>query len=130
MNSPKSELLHQVQALEENRIALTVAGNFDRLECCLSDNLAYGHSTGTLDTKASMLKFLRERTVEYVSITSELDVATRLAPGIVLASGLLTTKVKVVGQLKELSGRYTAVWRQDGDQWKLEALQGSNRNST
>ncbi len=127
MNSPKSELLHQVQALEENRIALTVAGDFDGLERCLSDNLAYGHSTGTLDTKASMLKFLRERTVEYVSITSELDVATRLAPDIVLASGLLTTKVKVVGQLKELSGRYMVVWRQNEGQWKLEALQGSNK---
>jgi len=127
VNSPKSELLYQVQALEENRIALTVTGDFDGLERCLSDNLAYGHSTGTLDTKASMLKLLRERTVEYVSIVSELDVATRLAPDVLLASGLLTTKVKVVGQLKELSGRYMVVWRQSDGQWKLEALQGSNK---
>jgi len=127
VNSPKSELLYQVQALEENRIALTVTGDFDGLERCLSDNLAYGHSTGTLDTKASMLKLLREGIVEYVSIVSELDVASRLAPDVVLASGLLTTKVKVVGQLKELSGRYMVVWRQHKGGWKLEALQGSNK---
>lgn len=123
-------LLANMQRLEDYRIVLTLSGDFDMLADVLSDNLVYGHSTGSLDTKASMLKLLREGTVEYVSIVSELDVASRLASGIVLVSGMLTTQVKVLGQLKELSGRYMAVWRQDGDQWKLEALQGSNRNSS
>ena len=125
-----NDLLLNMQSLEDYRIVLTLSGDFDLLADVLSDNLVYGHSTGSLDTKASMLKLLREGTVEYVSIKSALDVATRLASGVVLVSGMLDTRVKVLGQLKELSGRYMAVWRQNGDQWTLEALQGSNRNST
>jgi ketosteroid isomerase-like protein len=121
------DLLMQMQGLEDYRIRLTLAGDFDALADVLSDNLAYGHSTGALDTKTSMLKLLREGTVEYVSITSALDVANRIGSGVFLVSGLLTTRVKVLGQPKELSGRYMAVWCQDGDQWKLEALQGSNK---
>jgi ketosteroid isomerase-like protein len=121
------DLLTEMQGLEDYRIVLTLSGDFDMLADMLSDNLVYGHSTGSLDTKTSMLKLLRERTVEYVSIVSSLDVANRLASGVVLVSGMLTTRVKVLGQLKELSGRYMAVWRQDGDRWKLEALQGSNK---
>ena len=124
------DLLANMQGLEDYRIVLTLSGDFDMLADVLSDNLVYGHSTGSLDTKASMLKLLREGTVEYVSIKSTLDVATRLASGVVLVSGMLDTSVKVLGQLKELSGRYMAVWCQNGDRWKLEALQGSNRNST
>ena len=125
-----NDLLLNMQSLEDYRIVLTLSGDFDLLADVLSDNLVYGHSTGSLDTKASMLKLPREGTVEYVSIKSALDVATRLASGVVPVSGMLDTRVKVLGQLKELSGRYMAVWCQNGDQWKLEALLGSNRNST
>ena len=125
-----NDLLANMQGLEDYRIGLTLSGDFDMLADVLSDNLVYGHSTGSLDSKASMLNLLREGTVEYVSMVSELDVASRLASGVVLVSGMLTTHVKVLGQPRELSGRYMAVWRQNGDQWQLEALQGSNRNSS
>jgi ketosteroid isomerase-like protein len=121
------DLLTQMQGLENRRIALTLSGDFDALAEVLSNSLLYGHSTGTLDSKASMLKLLREGTVEYDSIESNLDAAISLAPDIVVVSGLLTTCVKVLGQPRSLSGRYMAVWRQREGQWQLEALQGSNK---
>ena len=121
------DLLAQMQGLENRRIRLTLSGDFDALADVLSDNLLYGHSTGTLDSKTSMLKLLREGTVEYVSIESALDAVTPLASDVVVVSGLLTTGVKVFGQPKSLSGRYMAVWRQRDGRWQLEALQGSNK---
>jgi hypothetical protein len=83
------DLLASMQALEDYRISLTLCGDFDALADVLSETLVYGHSTGTRDTKASMLKLLREGTVEYVSIVSALDTASRLAAGVVLVSGML-----------------------------------------
>lgn len=114
-------------ANEHRRCGAFVAGDMDAIAALLDDELRYTHSNGSVDTKASLLSLLASGAVRYEAISPKVEHVVLIGDDGVVLSGVLTTHAVLGEQVKELVGRYTAVWRAGSDSvWRLVALQGSN----
>ena len=118
--------LARFQALESRRVALLLAGDFDTVEAMLAETLIYGHSTGLVDNKASLMAGLRNGVVRYQSIVSRLSDALDVAGDVVVTSGVITIHANVHGQDGVFGGRFMQVWKRGTDGWLLQALQATN----
>ncbi len=120
------DLVAQFQELENRRTGYLLAGNLDAVESMLADTLVYGHSTGLVDNKCSLLSSLRQRTVRYLSISPEISEAVAIEKNVVVTGGLITIRAVVKGEEGTFGGRYMAVWHRVGAEWLLAALQATN----
>ena len=120
------DLLAMFQAIENRRVACLLDGDFDAVAGMLADTLIFGHSTGLVDDKASLLASYRSGGVQYLSIDSRLAQAVRLAEHVVLTSGRIAIRAVVNGTEGAFGGQFMAVWRRDDDAWVLQALQATN----
>jgi hypothetical protein len=113
-------------ALETERIQMMIHRDIEGLSNLLSDSLIYGHSSGLLDDKASLLDTIRSNVVRYVRVDSQLDCITYVTPETAVIGGWLRTEVIIKQEPKSVYGRYMAVWTHGLKRWQLQALQGSN----
>lgn len=120
------QLVKLLQGLENRRVSGLLEGDFDAVEAMLSDKLIYGHSTGLVDDKASLMKSIRAGTVEYLSIDSEIGDVTAIRPDVLAASGVITIRARVNGEEGRFGGRFMAVWAKEDEHWLLQALQATN----
>jgi hypothetical protein len=122
----ESSLVADFQELENRRVGYLLGEDFDAVELMLADSLIYGHSTGLVDDKRSLMASLRARTVRYLSISSKLTAALPLEENIVLTSGVIAIKARVNGEEGIFGGRFMAIWKNGSDGWLLQALQATN----
>jgi hypothetical protein len=118
--------LLEIQRLEDQRLALMIAGDVAGLEKILADELLYGHSSGQIDTKRAFLQMIDDQTLKYISIESKLDHVVAASAQIMIASGFLKTSAEIGETRKTVSGRYLAIWRSAENGPQLLALQGSS----
>ena len=119
------QLAALAQAIEDRRVACLLAGDFDAVAGMLGEGLIYGHSTGLVDDKASLLASYRSGKVQYRAIESRILKVSRVTDDVLVASGTIAILAVVDGAEGQFGGRYMAVWRRDGDAWRLEALQAA-----
>ena len=116
------DLVPRVLAAEQQRCAAMVAGDVDALDRLLGDELLYGHTSGTLDTKDAYLEKFRAGALTYPSMSSE-PVQVHVHGDVVLlwieARGHVTTPVVD----KDMHNRTLCVWQQRGDRVVLVAHQ-------
>jgi len=62
------QLAALAQAIEDRRVACLLAGDFDAVAGMLGEGLIYGHSTGLVDDKASLLASYRSGKVQYRAV--------------------------------------------------------------
>ena len=117
-------VLELAQSLENRRARAVMARDLAAVDSLLADGLLYCHSTGLIEGKATYIAKLAEGTATYHEFRSAVDHASRPAPDLLIATGSLHLDATVGGILHEVRGRFLTVWRHDGDEWRMEALQG------
>lgn len=118
-------LLPVLQAVENRRTSHLLNGDFDAVAGMLADTLVYGHSTGRVDDKASLLESYRNGTVEYRAIDSRLSKAIPITGDVALVTGVITIKAVVNGTEGMFGGPFMAVWSRQGTEWILQGLQAT-----
>jgi hypothetical protein len=110
-------------AADDERLAATQAGDPARLEAIFSDALHYAHSSGKVDTKASLIKSLVSHASVYESFDYKERKFTVIGPGLATMTGRVIVKVGPAGKPNELDLRFLAVWREENGRWRFLAWQ-------
>ncbi|MES2492236.1 MAG: nuclear transport factor 2 family protein [Pseudomonadota bacterium] len=116
--------LELAQHLESRRARAVMDRDIDTVDALMADGLLYCHSTGLIEGKSSYIAKLAEGTATYHEFRAEVDHAAMPVPDLIIAAGRLHLDATVAGTLHEVRGRFLTVWRRDGDEWRMEALQG------
>jgi hypothetical protein len=117
--------LAALQAADDARVAATLAGDGNKLTAILSDELRYAHSSGVVDTRASLIDALTSGRTKYVSWKYEDRSFSFPAPGIALMTGRTRIKVTKADGTAEMLLGYLGVWREEKGQWHFLAWQSA-----
>ncbi|MCX6951841.1 MAG: nuclear transport factor 2 family protein [Verrucomicrobia bacterium] len=110
-------------AADDERLAATKAGDAARLGAILSDDLHYTHSSGKVDTKASLIASLASKASVYESFDYKKRTFTLIGSGIATMTGRVITKVGPPGKPNELDLSFLAIWREENGKWRFLAWQ-------
>src|SRR5205085_8017864 len=105
------------------RVAATLAADRARLTAILSDDLRYAHSSGGVDTKASLVDAIASGKMKYQTIDYEQREFTFPAPGIALMTGRAKFKVAGATGVNDMTLAFLAVWREENGKWRFLAWQ-------
>jgi hypothetical protein len=113
-----------VLAVEDQRYGAMLGADVATLERLLDDALAYTHSNGVVDTKASYLAGVRDRVWEYKAISRENErVVVRGSCALVFCR--LRIDLLVRGAPRTVDSNSLAVWVADGPEHCLLAIHSS-----
>ena len=115
--------LAAVKAADDKRVAAMKSPDQERLNAVFSDELRYAHSTGSLDTKASLIDVLMSGKTKYFSYEYEDRVFTFPVPGIALMTGRAHVKVATATGDVDSVLSFLSVWREEKGQWRFLAWQ-------
>jgi Domain of unknown function (DUF4440) len=121
----ETDVLAAVRAADDVRIAATIAADATRLDAILSDELHYAHSSGVIDSKASLLESLTSHRMVYESVEHVVRDFVSAGPGLVLMRGRMLVRVGSATQRNLIDLNYLAVWREEGGRWRFLAWQSS-----
>lgn len=111
-------------AAEEARRLAMLAADVGVLGALLSNTLAYTHSTGVTDSKASYLQLLAGGALRY-------EVLEFVAPQVRLVgtAGLVSAVMRATalkGEVRrDIASSYLAVWEHTASGWVLQAVQAT-----
>ena len=111
-----------VAALEERRIAATVAADLQALDELLADDLVWTHANGNSDSKSEWLAKVGSGKVKYHSFVFE-EKRYREFDGTVVINGRGATSVYHHGGIDTFKMSITAVYAKSGQSWQLVAMQ-------
>jgi hypothetical protein len=114
-----------LKAADDERVAAMTGADRARLAAILSDDLRYAHSSGGVDTKASLTDAIVGGKTKYASFDYQERNFTFPVPGVALMSG--KANVKVIGASGEnlLALSFLAVWREEQGKWRFLAWQSA-----
>jgi hypothetical protein len=120
--------LPALKAADDERVAAMTGADRARMQAVFSDDLRYAHSSGGVDTKASLTDAIVGGKTKYVSFDYQERNFTFPAPGVALMTG--KANVKVVGATGEnvLVLSFLAVWREEQGKWRFLAWQSARMN--
>ena len=110
-------------AADDERTAAFSAADKDKLAAILSDDLRYAHSSGAVDTKASLTEMLTSGKTKYKSFEYESRAFTYPAPTVALMSGRVKIKLAAAAGDIDLYASFLAVWREENGKWRFLAWQ-------
>ncbi len=113
----------QLRSADDERVAAMTAADPARLNQVLSDQLRYAHSTGHVDTKASLVHALTSGATKYVSVDYEARDFTVLSPDVALMTGKAMFHVQADGKPLALHLGFLGVWRNEQGHWRFVAWQ-------
>jgi hypothetical protein len=111
-------------AAEEARRAAMLAADTAALDALLSDALAYTHSTGVTDGKASYLALLAGGALRYEALEFAAPQARLLGTAGLVGAVMRATILKS-GVRREIASSYLAVWEHTAAGWVLQAVQAT-----
>jgi ketosteroid isomerase-like protein len=114
----------EILALEDRRFGAMIAGNFKALEEMVHEELAYTHSSGVVDGKASWLESMRSGKVRYKSASCT-DRKVRIFGEVALLTGRASLEVEIGGQPKSLRLLFLNAWAKTPQGWKFVAWQST-----
>jgi len=115
--------LDALRAADDERVAATIAADTTRLSEIFSDDLRYAHSSGAVDSKASLTEALASGRTKYLSVDYEQRDFTLPAPGIALMTGRAHLKVTTATGGVDMVAGFLAVWREEKGHWRFLAWQ-------
>lgn len=118
------QAIQEIEALDAERCAATIAGNQAVLERLLSDDLRYTHSSAVAEDKATYLDRVCNGHYRYSGFTN-LGRSVRVLGDVALVHGDVLIDVQVNNTQKRIHSRYLAVWRREGGRWQLLAWQST-----
>ncbi|MDP9877639.1 ketosteroid isomerase-like protein [Variovorax boronicumulans] len=114
----------RILRLEEERRAAMLAGDEHALRRLLAPDLRYVHSTGSADSRESLIARLASGHVVYQRLCFDRLAVTHM-PDCALVSGEMRAQVHRDGELRDIATCYLAVWLRREDAWQLAAFQGT-----
>lgn len=117
------DTLKALRAADDERVRATIAADRARLTDILADDLRYAHSTGTVDTKNSLIDSIVSRRTKYNFMSYEDRAFEVPVPGIALMTGRALVKVSTPdGDIESLLS-FLAVWQETNGKWRFRAWQ-------
>ena len=114
----------RLKTADDLRVVATKTADQAKLSEVLSDELRYAHSSGSVDTKASLIEALTNGRLKYTSYEYAERNFTFPAPGIALMTGRTNLQVaSPTGTTTDLALSFLAVWREEKGQWRFLAWQ-------
>ncbi|WP_432708585.1 nuclear transport factor 2 family protein [Pedobacter sp.] len=104
-------------AVEKLRVAM-LSGVRKDLESVLSDDLAYGHSSGKIETKAEFIEAIVSRTSDFKSIDLE-DQKINVQGKLAIVRHILTGETNDGGKKGNVRLGIVLVFKQVNNQWLL-----------
>ena len=114
----------QLSALEDLRCSAMIAADSEALSRLFDDELVWTHSSARTDTKASFLEALKAGGTRYLEI-KRTDEVIRVHGKLAVITGTAEMQAVLKGEQKQLRNRYTNVWVNRGDSWKMTAWQST-----
>ena len=107
---------------ERYRCAALASRDVDAIADCLSEKLVFCHSSGSHETKASLVAKLSSGEIEYLSATSS-DESVQMFDGICLLHSRFRAEVVVKGRQVSISNQSLSVWADEEGTWRQVAYQ-------
>lgn len=114
----------QVLAMEDVRYAAMIDGNLAALERMSADDLAYTHSSGVMDDRASYMASMRAGKFSYRQIERQ-EAKVTLVGGAALVTGRIKLDVLFDTGPRTLDSRFLSVWVRVGSDWRHWAWQST-----
>jgi ketosteroid isomerase-like protein len=109
---------------EDARFRAMLERDLGALEDALADDLTYVHSTARFETKADHLAHVRDGKPYYRGIAPRERFA-RLVGDAGIITGVSDMRVERDGTEQRFTIRYLAVYRREGDRWRMAAWQST-----
>jgi ketosteroid isomerase-like protein len=117
--SPAATVLQADQA----RLAAMMAGDGAALGRLMSEELAFVHSDGRIESKAAYVKNMLAGDTQYAEAKTA-DVRTmEPAPGVVILIGAQQMRKRLGPTWSEIKLKFMAVWRNEAGTWRMVAWQ-------
>ena len=113
-----------VRVTEHGRFHAMTNVDLRALDTLLAEELTYTHTTGEVDSKASLLDALRAGRLVYDSI-SPADVRVRVYGGSAVVTGTARVQVRANGAVRRLGLRFTEVYVRRAGRWELVVWQST-----
>ncbi|HXX01607.1 MAG TPA: nuclear transport factor 2 family protein [Candidatus Acidoferrales bacterium] len=111
-----------VRQLEQERFAAYVQGDVAVLDRIFADDLVYFHSNGLSDPKSAVLQSFASGDLKISRFEAE-DLQVRAIGNVMVATGLVHVDLVNKGNAAKFDIRYTAVYANQGGQWRLVHIQ-------
>jgi hypothetical protein len=114
-----------VRAADAARVAATIAGDVTRLGPLLSDQLAYGHADGRVQTKTELLAALGSSRMRYETYDYEETQINPVDDEVATMTGRARLVVRADDRHLAFRLRFLAVWHREHGVWRLFAYQSA-----
>ncbi|MBB3642313.1 nuclear transport factor 2 family protein [Variovorax atrisoli] len=115
----------ELHALEARRRDAMLAGDVLALGELLAPELRYVHSTGTVDSRDSLLHKLAAGAIAYRELELAPLTVTPCGDALIVAGEMRAQVLRGGGELRQVFSSYLAVWRRQDRRWQLAACQGT-----
>ncbi len=116
--------IKDIEKLELRRSEAMIQADQKTLADLFADELVWTHSSARVDSKQGFIASLAAGDLKYERIVLA-DQVIRLHGRFAVVTGLVEMSAVVKGEAKELRNRYTAVWENAGESWKMLAWQST-----
>lgn len=120
--SDAAEITGAIRALEDRRYRAMTDADVASLEELLSDDLVYGHSDASRDTKKSYLDKVASGYFDYGPL-SHPEAGIVVHGDVAVVTGDMQGEVRILGQRRVLNSSALAVWAREDGRWVLLAFQ-------
>ena len=121
-NTEINSIEKQILARQSDRFTAMVDADIVKLETLLADDLTYGHTGGSTETKTGFIETVRTERIDYLSFVPR-DVNVRIYEKTTVLTGFID--VKAIYKNKEwiFTTRFLEVQRKVNGNWLLAAWQ-------
>ncbi len=119
-----TDVIARIQALDDQRAAVTIAKDRTAMARLLADDLRYVHGSATEEDKATYIERATTGFYDYRALTP-IRRDYRVIGDVVLVNGDVQIDVVVNGTAKNFRSRYLQAWRRNGADWQMCAWQST-----
>jgi ketosteroid isomerase-like protein len=122
--------MNEIEQLEDQRYDAMLAKDVETLDKLYDPQLVYTHSSGTVDTKDSYIKGVREQLWDYKAI-ERTEQSVLLRSDHALVFNRVRMDIHIAGTPKKLDNRVVAVWSKTPDRgWQFLSLHSTPNTAT
>ena len=113
-----------LRELDLERLQAMIDADTNRLNRLLSDRLVWIHGSGHAQDKSAFVQAIKEASTKYRSLERS-EAGSIAAPGVVIFTGTIDIAVTIAGIEHQLQNRFTNVWMDEGEAWRMVSWQST-----